>query len=363
MRRVTWLLALLIALLSAAACSATGQPGGSGTSAGTASTPSVAGSATPSATGNGTDSGTGTATPARGKVPGVPDPDSRMLLGAYVGLSGQSSQEASVNARERAMGRPYDLLLTYYNWTDPFPDAGEAAIAAGGSTPLMAWYLPNKYTGSTASLSAITSGADDAWITTQAQAIKAFKHRIFLRLAPEMNGNWYHYSGDPAAYVAAWRHIWHVFAEAGATNVTWVWCPNLTPSNWDPYYPGSAYVDVIGVDGFSDVAYTWQTFQQMFDGFFAHFAAFAPGKPQMVVETSTNSKAGAPTVGIGSAASFISGMQSYLKEAGPKYNVIGVCWFDTDTNNNHNWRVDQTAQSWQAWLTLSRDPYFGGHGS
>ena len=26
-------------------------------------------------------------------------------------------------------------------------------------------------------------------------------------------------------------------------------------------------------------------------------------------------------------------------------------------------RVDQTSQSWQAWLTLARDPYFGGHGS
>jgi hypothetical protein len=286
-----------------------------------------------------------------------------MLLGAYVALSGQSSTQAAIKARERAMGRPYDLVVTYYNWTDPFPDSGEAAIAAGGSTPLMAWYLPDKYTGSPASLSAITSGADDAWITTQAQAIKAFGHRVFLRLAPEMNGNWYHYSGDPAAYVAAWRHIWDVFNQAGATNVTWVWCPNLTPGNWDAYYPGSAYVDVIGVDGFSNIAYTWQTFQQMFGGFFAHFAAFAPGKPQMVVETATNSGAGAPTVGIGSAASFIAGMQSYLKDvAGPRYDVIGVCWFDTDTNNGINWRVDQTTQSWQAWLTLSRDPYFGGHG-
>ena len=81
----------------------------------------------------------------------------------------------------------FTLLLTYYNWTDPFPDAGEAAIVAGGSTPLMAWYLPDKYTGSTADLSAITSGADDAWITTQALAMKAFGHRVFLRLAPEMN--------------------------------------------------------------------------------------------------------------------------------------------------------------------------------
>ncbi len=287
-----------------------------------------------------------------------------MLLGAYVNLSGQSSQQASIATRERAMGRPYDLLLTYYNWTDPFPDAHEAAIVAGGSTPLMAWYLPDKYTGSTASLSEIASGADDAWITTQAVAIRGFGHRVYLRLAPEMNGNWYHYSGDPAAYVAAWRHIWKVFHQAGATNVTWVWCPNLTPAgNWDPYYPGSAYVDVIGVDSFSNVKYTWQTFQAMFEGFFAHFAAFAPGKPQLVVETATNSGKGAPVAGIGSAASFISGMGSYLKNvAGPKYNVIGVCWFDTDTNDGINWRVDQTAQSWQAWLTLARDPYFGGHG-
>jgi Glycosyl hydrolase family 26 len=358
MRRATWLLALLVALLSAAACASTGQNGAS-TSPGSAATsgPSTAaGSASPTATAG--------STPAKSNPPGVPDPDSRMLLGAYVNLSGESSSMASVQARERAMGRPYDLLLTYYNWTDPFPDASEAAIVAGGSTPLMAWYLPDKYTGSTASLSAIASGADDAWITTQALAIKAFGHRVFLRLGPEMNGNWYHYSGDPAAYVAAWRHIWHVFAQVGATNVTWVWCPNLTPSNWDAYYPGSAYVDVIGVDSFSNVKYTWQTFQQMFGGFFAHFAAFAPGKPQLVVETATNSGPGAPTAGIGSAASFISGMQSYLKDvAGPRYDVIGVCWFDTNTNDSFNWRVDQTPQSWQAWLTLARDPYFGGHGS
>ena len=356
MRRATWLLALLIALLSAAACGAAGQNGGSRTSAGITATSTATSSAPQTASAG--------STPATSNSPALPDPNSRMLLGAYVNLSGQSSSTASVQARERAMGRPYDLLLTYYNWTDPFPDAGEAAIVAGGSTPLMAWYLPDKYTGSAADLSAITSGADDAWITTQARAIKAFGHRVFLRLAPEMNGKWYHYSGDPKAYVAAWRHIWNVFAQAGVTNVKWVWCPNLTPSdNWDGYYPGSAYVDVIGVDSFSNVKYTWQTFQQMFEGFFAHFAAFAPGKPQLVVETATNSGAGAPAAGIGSAASFISGMQSYLKDvAGPKYDVVGVCWFDSDTNDGINWRVDQTPQSWQAWLSLSRDPYFGGHG-
>jgi mannan endo-1,4-beta-mannosidase len=362
MRRATWLIALLIALFAAAACATSGQRGGSGTSAGSATAPAAAGTAT--AAGSAPQTATRSSAAMWSNPPGVPDPGNRMLLGAYVNLSGQSSTMASVRARESAMGRPYDLLLTYYNWTDPFPDADEAAIVASGSTPLMAWYLPDKYTGSTASLSAIASGADDALISTQAQAIKAFGHRVYLRFAPEMNGSWYHYSDDPTAYVAAWRHVWNLFRQAGVTNVTWVWCPNLTPAgDWDPYYPGSAYVDVIGVDSFSNVKYTWQTFQKMFEGFFAHFAAFAPGKPQMVVETATNSGRGTPVAGVGSAASFISGMRSYLKDvAGPKYNVIGVCWFDSDTNDGINWRVDQTAQSWQAWVALARDPYFGGHG-
>ena len=373
MRRAAGLIALVIALLPAAGCTTTGQPATGVTrqaeptasaerQAGTGTRPSAGTSGAPGASA-GTRTSGHPQTPENAGPTRVsrPDPRKRMMLGAYVNLSGQISTGASVAARERAMGRPYDLEATYYNWTDPFPDAGEAAMAARGTTPLMAWYLPDKDPQAGHSLGEIVSGADDAWIATQARAIKAFGHGVLLRLAPEMNGNWYGYSGDPSAYVAAWRHVHDVFARAGAANVRWVWCPNLSPSNWDAYYPGAGYVDVIGVDGFSNTIYTWQTFQQMFDGFFAHFASFAPGKPQLVAETATDSGAGVPGAGVGSAASFISGMRSYLKDvAGPRYGVIGVCWFDTDTNNGYNWRVDQTPDAWQAWLAMARDPYFGG---
>ena len=56
-------------------------------------------------------------------------------------------------------------------------------------------------------------------------------------------------------------------------------------------------------------------------------------------------------------------MRSCLKDvAGRKYDVIGVCWFDTDTNDGYNWRVDQTTATYQAWLGLACDRYFGGRG-
>src|ERR1700677_2202674 len=242
------------------------------------------------------------------------------------------------------------------------PAPGEATIVAHGRTPVVTWYGPGKDADDPRTLAEVNNGSDDGWIRQQAQAFKDFGHRIYLRLMPEMNGTWYHgFSGNPAAYVAAWQRIHRLFAQEAVTNVTWVRCPNIDPDDWDQYYPGNSYVDIIGVDGFSNTKYGYQTFEQMFSSFLQHYAG---RKPLMIVETATNSGNGDAAAGSGSAASFISGMHSYLKNvAGPRYGLVAVCWFDTDNTDNFDWRVDQTPASWQAWLSLARDPYFGGHGS
>ena len=284
----------------------------------------------------------------------LPNPAHRMLLGeSYISLSGESSMEAAIEQREAAMGHHYDLEGTYYAWTDPFPDFGEAVIAAHGRTPLMAWFGPGKDPGDHTTLAEINNGREDTWIRRQAEAVKHFRKLIYLRLMPEMNGHWYPgYGAQPAAFIAAWRHIHDLFAQAGVHNVIWVWCPNLNPEDWDLYYPGNAYVDVIGVDGFNNsLRLRWRSFEQVFAPFLEHYAG---RKPLMIAETATTSAHG-------SAASFIAAMHSYLKHvAGPRYGVIAVCWFDTDTVSFYNWRVDQTPAAWRAWLSLARDPYFSG---
>jgi hypothetical protein len=310
--------------------------------------------------GPGTSADNGAASrPHGGGIPATPSGPSgqRILLGTYIALADKDT-ETAIEQRESAMGRRYNLQLTYYNWNDAFPDSGEATIVAHGRTPLMTWYGPGKDPGDNRTVAEITDGSDDQLILSQAEAIKNFGHRIYLRLMPEMNGTWYRGFGDPAAYRAAWRHVHQLFAQAGVSNVSWVWCPNVGPDDWDSYYPGDAYVDIIGVDGFSNVRYGYQSFEQMFAPFLTHFAG---RKPLMIVETATNSGAGDPGADVGSAASFINGMRSYLKDvAGPKYGVIAVCWFDTDDTDHHDWRLDQTQASWQAWVSLARDPYFGG---
>ena len=114
-------------------------------------------------------------------------------------------------------------------------------------------------TGSVA-LRSIASGAQDAAITTWAQQAAAYGHPFFLRLNWEMNGGWFSWGttssnqNTPADYVAAWRHIHDLFVAAGATNTTWVWCPNLQSSKSVPYaqlYPGDSYVDWTCLDGYN----------------------------------------------------------------------------------------------------------------
>jgi hypothetical protein len=55
--------------------------------------------------------------------------------------------------------------------------------------------------------------------------------------------------------VKIWRHIHGIFAAVGATNVTWVWCPNINISGSEygpmgPLYPGHEYVDWTCLDGY-----------------------------------------------------------------------------------------------------------------
>ena len=115
-------------------------------------------------------------------------------------------------------------------------------------------------------------------ITARAQAVKTFGQKFFLRWGHEMNGNWYPWDGAnnganlaaTTTFISAYRHIHDLFVAAGATNALWVFCPNVDSvpgdswNQWQNYYPGDAYVDWMGFDGYNwgtvQTTSTWQTF-------------------------------------------------------------------------------------------------------
>jgi mannan endo-1,4-beta-mannosidase len=100
----------------------------------------------------------------------------------------------------------------------------------------------------------LARGSQDRYILRFARSLARFRGTVDLRFGHEMNGYWYPWSRNPAAYVFTWRRIVRIFEVAGARNVRFVWSvnPNLYESQraWRrglrAYWPGRRYVDAVG---------------------------------------------------------------------------------------------------------------------
>src|SRR4029078_8442886 len=123
-------------------------------------------------------------------------------------------------------------------------------------------------------LADVYNGTYDSYIREWATDAKACGHPYFLRFDHEMNGNWQfpwseQINGNkPGEYIKAWRHVHDIFTSLGATNATWVWCPNVTGTSTtarSARYPGDSYVDWACLDGYNsagDAGNQWQSFAQ-----------------------------------------------------------------------------------------------------
>ncbi len=157
---------------------------------------------------------------------------------------------------ETQIGKRVSLVLWYQSWKEGgqlqgFPTHQLDTVRQHGAIPVLAWE-PDAYpapgTGPQFPLAAIASGTWDSYLRDYATAAKAWGHPFFLRFASEMNGSWTPWSefapGNGAGqFVKAWRHVHDIFASVGATNVTWVWCPNIGDATTTPLaelYPGKA---------------------------------------------------------------------------------------------------------------------------
>lgn len=127
-----------------------------------------------------------------------------------------------------------------------------------------------------AKTSLIASGAYDAQIRARALQIRELAGPVLLRWFWEMDGMVNRAEAvSPASFIRAWRHIHNIFTRAGARNVRWVWCPNafnFRTGVAQQFYPGSAYVDWIGADGYNwspaRPGSPWVSFGQIFSGFY-----------------------------------------------------------------------------------------------
>ena len=175
---------------------------------------------------------------------------------------------------------------------------------------------------------------------------------MILSFGHEMNGDWYSwgYGRTPAAtFVAAWRHVVQVFRAAGAANVTWLWAVNSVngaSGALRQWWPGGAWVDWTGVDGYYFRA--TDTFDSVFGATIAKIRAFSSA-PLLIAETAV----GTTTNRESQIDALIAGVS--------KERLAGVVWFDEAQHAgtyHQNWRLEDDAQA-SAAFTSAVATYLG----
>jgi mannan endo-1,4-beta-mannosidase len=76
---------------------------------------------------------------------------------------------------------------------------------------------------------------------------------VLWRPFHEMNGGWFWWGAkEPKSFIRVWRHMFDYFTQTkGLDNLLWVYGPNHGQKTAD-YYPGDNYVDLVGLDAYTD---------------------------------------------------------------------------------------------------------------
>jgi hypothetical protein len=237
-----------------------------------------------------------------------------------------------------------------------FPGAEMESIRAHGSMPFFSWAsqsTPSSLDEPDFQLSDVIAGTYDSYIREFAEGAKAWGHPFFLRFNWEMNGNWFPWAegvngNQPGEYVAAWRHVHDIFTQVGATNATWVWCPNVDPTHnlhdLASLYPGDEYVDWTGLDGYNWGTNPvrpdrWRSFNELFRSTYGQITeTIAPSKPLVVSEVGSTEDGGSKAAWIGDA----------LESARTEYpQMRGLVWFDK-YDDGMDWPIESSSSATSA---------------
>jgi endoglucanase len=279
----------------------------------------------------------------------------------------------------RLVGTRPALVKTFFRLESDFSATGWAGrvvrqIDAAGATNFIALDLRWSSAPNSGLLDAILAGAADAQLQGIAREVAALGRTVLLEPGWEMNGDWsYPWQGAangaavqaPARFVAAWRHIVDTFRAAGATNVLWVFSPNVgnpiaragagsTHWNWyGHYYPGDAYVDYVGAHGFHAPTLwggPYTDFNTLFDGAYADriltdLSSRFPNKPILIGEFAAEESPGREKG---------DWVRDAFAAIHARPQIAGAVWFHM--KKEADWRVDSSAGALAAYRAAQAHP-------
>ncbi|MEX2238536.1 MAG: glycosyl hydrolase [Dehalococcoidia bacterium] len=210
-----------------------------------------------------------------------------------------------------------------------------------GAVPVLSW-MPKDL-----SLKSIPAGDWDAYISSWATGLKNYGKPVYLRIGHEMNIPHHPWSvgvnGNTGSdFIRAWRRVVRTFRDRGANNVKFIWAPNIGWSGTTPFsecYPGNAYVDWIGLDGYNGGSALdwggWQSFEKIFLP--SYQLLVGKGKPMAVTEVGSVEQGG-------NKAKWITDMFAAMRNKMPAFKML--LWFNE--HGSGDWRITTSSSASEA---------------
>jgi mannan endo-1,4-beta-mannosidase len=228
----------------------------------------------------------------------------------------------------KAARRPVNIVGWYTGWAGGFQTQFANQLEQHHNIPFI------QIDPTLASMSAITKGQYDTFLSQYADAVADFGHAVIIGFGHEMNAPWYPwgYGHVPAStFIAAWRRIVRIFRAEGADNVTWLWTINADRPGTGPvqeWWPGKKYVTWVGIDGY---------YYSPSDTFTSVF-----GKTIDQVRTFTHEPILLSEAAVGPRAGQFLKIQDLFRGMA-RYKTLGLVWFDEKQDNgkfHQDWRIE-----------------------
>jgi mannan endo-1,4-beta-mannosidase len=277
------------------------------------------------------------------------DPSStrRVMFGAYV--EGMAEDPSRLSDFEQLVGRQAQIASYYSGYGAVFPGATAKRLAEGGRRTVLVSWDPGR-----TRFSEWASGAHDDYLDQIVAAARDYPYDIYVRPWPEMNGDWAQFQPTPEGdrpyggtydeFKAAWRHVVGYVRGHGATNVRWVFNPasDVYPATTPVarVWPGTRYVDVLGIDGFNwghDRSWgRWLSFREIFTPMYTRLTDLHPTAPVWICEFGSKE----PRVNDGAPADATHSKRDWLYRA---FNVDGFPRIEAmvyfHVRKERDWRV------------------------
>jgi len=288
--------------------------------------------------------------------------------GAVVAPYNGNTRQEGVRDLETKVGRKFAGLRTYARWNSTWPTPDDHFYAAGGRD---VWLSVNPE---------MTDGSELKWadiaaarkgsplhknMVSWAQRVKAFGSPMYVTMNHEPETHHNTRKGTPADYIAAFRKFVTIFRNQGVTNAKYVhistafgFSPGF-PRPAKNYFPGDAYVDYVGADG-----YNWldcrgpnetnppRSFDEIFDRW-RTWAVSTSTKPLVIPEWASGEYSTDPQY----KANWIAQTQQALK--GPKWDRLHYIMYYQNNGPRCHMHVESSPQALTAFRAMGQDPYYG----